>query len=130
MALTFFRAHLADHELIVRKYEDACTAPDGVIGYLLRDCLGLQHPPGLHAAPRRANAALAHDSVLRINWQQPSSSWLPGQRPGPSTPLHCSTLRNGCNLRTEPERRGLLCAATATHLRPVTRSGIRPRAGG
>jgi hypothetical protein len=64
--LAFFRAHLADHELIVRKYEDACAAPDGVIGYLLRDCLGLQHPPGLHMSPRSANASLAHESLLII----------------------------------------------------------------
>jgi hypothetical protein len=37
-----------------------------VIGYMLRDCLGLQHPQGLHASPRRANAALSHESLLII----------------------------------------------------------------
>jgi hypothetical protein len=62
--LALFRAQLTDDELIVRRYEDAVRAPNGVIGYLLEDCLGLHLPPALYDSAVRINAALAHETVL------------------------------------------------------------------
>ncbi|HWS25418.1 MAG TPA: hypothetical protein VN259_02475 [Xanthomonadales bacterium] len=62
--LALFREHLAEDELIVRRYEDAVRAPNGVIGYLVEDCLGLHLPTALYASSLRINAALAHETVL------------------------------------------------------------------
>jgi len=62
--LEFFRARLTDEELIVRKYEDATRSPDGVIGFLLGDCLGLHLSPADYASSRHANVAPSHETLL------------------------------------------------------------------
>ena len=64
--LALFRAQLTDDELIVRRYEDAvrARAPNGVIGYLAEDCLGLRLPPTVYASHPRTNVALSHETVL------------------------------------------------------------------
>ena len=62
--LAFFRARLADDELIVGKYEDAARTPGGVIGHLLQDCVGLRLPYGQIASFRPANVSLPHETLL------------------------------------------------------------------
>lgn len=64
--LAFFRTHLKDEELIVRKYEDASRAPGGAVGFLMEECLGLSFPAGEYGSSRRANAAFSHEKLLLI----------------------------------------------------------------
>jgi len=64
--LAFFRAHLKDEELLVRKYEDASRAPGGAVGFLVEGCLGLHFPATEYGSSRRANAAFPHEKLLLI----------------------------------------------------------------
>jgi len=65
--LGFFRSRLLDEELIVRTYEEAHTSREGVIGYLLENCLRLRLPPGACRSMPSSNASLSHETVLLVS---------------------------------------------------------------